>query len=293
MRLPGTTIEVDDLRPEDASLYIVTHYHADHRRGLRGGDPRPILCSPLTARLFERLHRVPPAGIRRIEPGQTLALDGDMTVQAFDANHCPGALMLLFEYGGRRVLHTGDFRYSPDHDAQPELFRDIDTLLLDCTFSGETREYEIPSQEEAIERVIELIREHPDKRAILGIYMIGKNRLIRRVAETFSTRVALPKKYFRMWQLLDMEDVITTDTGSTRIHAQPMGYLTRQFQQRNPRWHRHSIVILPTGWPDGFGDGEGWFYVPYSEHCSSAELRAFTAKVNAREVINTNDFFFS
>ncbi len=34
-----------------------------------------------------------------------------ITVTAIDANHCPGAIMFLFEGYFGRILYTGDFRY--------------------------------------------------------------------------------------------------------------------------------------------------------------------------------------
>ena len=81
-------------------------------------------------------------------------LDG-VTVTLLDANHCPGAVMLLFEVpsggGGavRRHLHVGDFRWVPRMAAFPALVerpplpgaspltsqpKRIDTLFLDTTF---------------------------------------------------------------------------------------------------------------------------------------------------------------
>ena len=36
-----------------------------------------------------------------------------MNVRLFDANHCPGSVMFLFETGSELILHTGDVRWTP------------------------------------------------------------------------------------------------------------------------------------------------------------------------------------
>lgn len=291
MKIPGTSIEVDDFRPRDASLHVLTHYHADHRKGLEETDRRPVLCSPITAVLLHELHRVPQRVIRTMEPGTTLTLEPGVTVRAYDANHCPGALMFLFEVGGRRILHTGDFRYSPAHDAFPELFDAIDTLLLDATYGGPEHgavgEHDFPSQDEAIARILELIELHPAARIRLGVYRIGKNKIVRAIRERFGLRVALSRDYHRIYDLLGMRDCVTTERMETRIH----GYGMRWFTAVDDPVRDGAIAILPTAWTDGKPQHERVFCVPYSEHCSTVELRRFVAKVNAREVVRTNDFF--
>jgi Cft2 family RNA processing exonuclease len=63
-------------------------------------------------------------------------------VTLYEANHCPGAVMLLFEGPKGRVLHTGDFRFKPsmlDHFTG----KDIDCLYMDNTFA--TTEEDFPS----------------------------------------------------------------------------------------------------------------------------------------------------
>ena len=52
----------------------------------------------------------------------------------YEANHCPGAVMILVKGPKGTVLHTGDFRFKPDMLAY---FKDekIETLFLDNTFA--------------------------------------------------------------------------------------------------------------------------------------------------------------
>ncbi len=294
MRIPDTRIEVDDFRQEDASLHVLTHYHADHRQGLRPGDSRPILCSSLTAKLLTALHGVPISAIRRIDPGERRELAGGTTVSAFEANHCPGAIMLRFDVAGRRHLHTGDFRYAPAHDRHPELFDAIDTLFVDATYeSGEAGEaaHEHPTQEAAIDRVVELIESHPHHVVDLGVYLIGKNRVVAAIHERLGVPVYMPSRYRRIYQLLGLGACVTRSRRHTRVHGIPMGSLRRwhHLPGRSPGEAR--LVIVPTGWKRGRGRGDAFHYVPYSEHSSTSELAAFIAKVGARRVVRLKSSF--
>ena len=78
-----------------------------------------------------------------------------------DANHCPGAVMFLFQVGKRRILHVGDFRWNKDFMLQHSPLRSIalrqsqlDDIFLDTTYCND--KYALPTQEETILATVEL-----------------------------------------------------------------------------------------------------------------------------------------
>lgn len=293
MKIPGTSLEVDDFRTPDASLHLLTHYHADHRRGIRTGENRPILCSTVTRSLLLAFHGAAVSAVSAIDPGERRELPGDILIRAYDAHHCQGALMFLIDVGKKRYLHTGDFRYTAEHDRHPELFDGIDTLFLDTTYAttSDGEEFEHPSRAEAIERILELIQSHPERRIYLGIYLLGKNRIVQAIHERLGLKVHLPSKHYKIHQLLGLSACVTRNRTETRIHALPMGTFQSSFQNRQGREDPEALVILPTGWHQGRGAGRNYHYIPYSEHCSSSELRRFVERVSPAEVVETNEFF--
>jgi len=69
----------------------------DHTTGLRRDfSAGEIVCTPISAALLIRDMRIPAARVRPVPLDEKHNLDGvDFTFM--DANHCPGAAMILFE----------------------------------------------------------------------------------------------------------------------------------------------------------------------------------------------------
>jgi hypothetical protein len=98
-----------------SDTYVLTHFHSDHYDGLRKSfDCGRILCSPTTAALVRLRLGVPGSRLvpLALETKHSLTLSGGQQVDVtlVDANHCPGAVCVLFEFRSGKVcalLHIG------------------------------------------------------------------------------------------------------------------------------------------------------------------------------------------
>ncbi|KAJ3269956.1 hypothetical protein HK104_005005, partial [Borealophlyctis nickersoniae] len=82
-------------------------------------------------------------------------------VTLIEANHCPGAVLFLFEIPTSgdpiRYLHTGDFRAHGSHLCHPALVNvPLNTIYLDTTYCRPSHRF--PSQDEVISTCAELAR---------------------------------------------------------------------------------------------------------------------------------------
>ncbi|KAI8800793.1 DNA repair metallo-beta-lactamase-domain-containing protein [Cladochytrium replicatum] len=178
-RLPGTTFTVDAFaygKVDNCSGYFLSHFHTDHFGGLTSKfDHGPIYCSAITGSLVIQQLRVKPEYVVRLPMNVPTEVQG-VRVTLVDANHCPGAVLFLFEVPNTvvnkgaasatsgstetssrvlRYLHTGDFRACPDHLKHPAIARKrIDLLYLDTTYCKPSHCF--PPQGEIIDSISEL-----------------------------------------------------------------------------------------------------------------------------------------
>ncbi|RXN03109.1 5 exonuclease Apollo-like protein [Labeo rohita] len=277
--LPDTPIAVDcwQLRKcHHVRLFFLSHMHADHTSGLSSTwSHRPIYCSPLTAKLLQLKLKVKEKWIRPLEIGEAhmLLLDDlgkeRLTVTLIDANHCPGAVMFLFEgYFGTR-LYTGDFRYTPSM-LREQCLRNtttIDVLYLDNTNCDPTRA--VPSRQRATQQIKEIIRAYP------GLYSLGKESLLVELAMEFKTWVEVDKERLETLRVLELPDVFTTDSGAGRIRVVAQSMINASNLQA---WNKvqPTIAILPTSRPM-VSSHPNVYVVPYSDHSSYQELEDFVS----------------
>lgn len=116
------------------TTYFLSHAHSDHYMGLYNSKAtftHKIFCSEVTAKLmgvmFPYVQTVPLSTSLRYDidvrdSSYAAVRDGSavapadrhhLFVELLDANHCPGAVCLVFTtHDGKTIVHTGDFRFN-------------------------------------------------------------------------------------------------------------------------------------------------------------------------------------
>lgn len=263
-------------------LFFLSHMHSDHTTGLTSTwSNRPIYCSPTTATLLKVRLQVKEQWIHPLEVGEPHLLPLDdigkerLTVTLIDANHCPGAVMFLFEAYFGSILYTGDFRYTPSMLREPCLRTNttIDVLYLDNTNCDPNRT--LPSRHRATQQIKEIIRSHPNHNVVIGLYALGKESLLLELAMEFKTWIEVSIHRMETLKALELPDVFTTEPGAGRIRVVDQSEICasalHQWNKEQP-----TLAILPTSRPL-ISFHPNVHVVPYSDHSSYQELEDFVS----------------
>ncbi|XP_041654366.1 5' exonuclease Apollo [Cheilinus undulatus] len=297
--IPHTPLAVDFWQVRKCRgtrLFFLSHMHSDHTSGLTSTwSDRPIYCSPTTATLLRLKLQVKDQWIHPLELGVPHLLPLDdiskerLTVTLLDANHCPGAVMFLFEGYFGSILYTGDFRYKPSMLREPCLRTNttIDVLYLDNTNCDPNRT--LPSRHQATQQIKEIIRSHPNHNVVIGLYTLGKESLLVDLAMEFKTWIEVSFDRMETLKALDLPDVFTTDTGAGRIRVVEQSAI--RLSSLN-QWNKEypTLAILPTSRPI-VSFHPDVHVVPYSDHSSYQELEDFVSALKPTFIVPiTNNY---
>lgn len=311
-KIPGTGFTVDAFQYgeiEGCTAYFLTHFHSDHYCGLTKNFMFPIYCNKITGNLVKSKLRVKEQYVH-VLPMDTECVVNGIKVVLLDANHCPGATMILFRLpSGTAILHTGDFRANPSMERYPALIsQKVHTLYLDTTYCSP--EYTFPSQQEVIQFAVntafETVTLNPRTLVVCGTYSIGKEKVFLAIAEVLGSKASMSRDKYKTLQCLEsaaVNSLISVDWAGTLLHILPMMQITfKGLQDHLNKFSENFDQVLafkPTGWT--YSDsclslldikpqtrGRITIYgIPYSEHSSYLEMKHFVQWLKPQKIIPT------
>lgn len=324
----GLPFSVDTWSPNSKKKrhHFLTHAHKDHSQGILTHASYPIYSTLLTkALVLQHYPQLDEGLFVGIEVGKTLIIDdpdGDFAVTVFDANHCPGAVMFLFEGRFGNILHTGDCRLTPEGlQSLPEKFLgkkgkeprcQLDYVFLDCTFGHIP--LKMPSRQSAIQQVINCIWKHPDAPTVyLTCDLLGQEELLLNVCKTFGSKIYVDKvENPECYQALELivPEVLSQDPSS---RFQMFGGFPKLYERAEAKiaeacanCQHEPLIIRPSAqWyacEEGYSEAEkrrkrihdrairdtfGVWHVCYSMHSSREELQWALQFVAPKWVVST------
>jgi hypothetical protein len=238
-----------------APFYFLTHFHSDHYTGLTPFFSKGIVwTTEATARLVcsrlglpsEQVRAVPLSRAGALRP---VELCNGVEAILLDANHCPGAGMVVFRCRAlkRVVLHCGDMRASSEavegwraaleewgvrtasDGATPG---DVSVVYLDSTYLSPSvvasrTNFDFPSQNAVLAALGAFASRLPATTLFaVGTYQLGKERAAEAIAEACGGRVAVvqdeKQEIIQLSGLSDSGRYCTSVTASDRVVLIPL-----------------------------------------------------------------------
>ncbi|KAB8304766.1 hypothetical protein EYC80_004115 [Monilinia laxa] len=218
---------------------FLSHVHSDHLDGLDNDRIRLpfVYCSAaikeILVRLEKRRDRLNLAkGILEKEkktykhlkrvlkpiPLETptlieLAPRDEVRITLFDANHCTGAVMFLFERENSAVLYTGDIRSEPwfvnNLTRNPFLvgytsgMKTIDCIYLDTSNTGPMT---FPTKSDGLKELIGKVRKYPPNTKFhFSAWTFGYEDVWAALSRTLDSRIHVDKYKIKLYQSLRQE----------------------------------------------------------------------------------------
>lgn len=256
--------------------FFLTHYHSDHYGGLcKSWDHGLIYCTEVTARLCQTYLDVNPKILRPMPMNEWCMVDG-IEVLFLNANHCPGAAIILFKAADKTILHCGDFRASQKQIQHLKPFL-IDIVYLDTTYLAPSHCF--PSQENVIKACGDYVIQLRDSGAnssfvtatidkffgsapsqnkpliLVGTYTIGKERVAIHIAKRLETTIFAQRRKFDILKLLndpELDNLLGPDGFESAVHLVPMRDINFESLEKYfkplSKIFTHCLAISPTGW---------------------------------------------
>ncbi len=157
---------IDPIEPVPRAL--VTHGHSDHARPGHG----QVLATPGTIAIMRQRYGDDAGGsLQPLRYRERLSIDG-LSVCLLPAGHILGSAQAVLEYGGSRVVATGDYKRRPDPTCEGFEPQRCDLLITEATFALPV--FRHPPDSHEIEKLLHSVRLFPERCHLVGVYALGK-----------------------------------------------------------------------------------------------------------------------
>lgn len=236
---------VDPATPKPRAL--VTHGHADHARGGHGA----VWATPETLAIMEC--RYGPQSGMPVAYGEQVRL-GEVSAGFVPAGHVLGSAQIVLEYGGERVVVSGDYKRRPDPTCAPFEPMPCDIFITEATFGLPV--FRHPDTGSEMDRLLARLHANPDRCLLVGAYALGKAQRI--IAELRARGHEAPIHIHGALQRLcdlyvehgvDLGELrsatgLSKDELRGRIVLAPPGALNDRWSRRLPE----PITAMASGW---------------------------------------------
>ncbi len=175
-------------------VYVLSHFHSDHRPGLDRNFRGRLICAPITADLVEGSLGVNRSHIERLQVGVARKilppLESSLkpyTIQFMDANHCPGAVSVLIKGEDFTHFYMGDCRVDVNVLNIFNRFQisHLGFCYVDSTFYDQSSFWDVmPKKSESIRALYGFITRYPYKYAF-EFELLGTEPLIESILATY------------------------------------------------------------------------------------------------------------
>jgi putative mRNA 3-end processing factor len=147
---------------------VVTHGHGDHARR---GNESVLATSATLAIMRARYGAEAGTSLQALDYGEPLAVGG-VSVRLLPAGHVLGSAQVVLDYGGGRVVVSGDYKRRPDPTCAPFEPCNCDVFITEATFALPV--FRHPPDSDEIDKLLHSLTLFPARCHLIGAYALGK-----------------------------------------------------------------------------------------------------------------------
>jgi putative mRNA 3-end processing factor len=268
---------------------VITHGHSDHARsGHTNVVATPDTLAIMACRYGEGFAQ------KRVELPYAQAVHlGEARVTLYPAGHILGAAQVLIEYGGARLVVSGDYKRTAELTAREFELVPCDVFVTEATFGLPVFCHPAPQKE--IDKLLTSLAVFPKSCHVVGCYALGKTQRV--ISEL--RRAGYDKTIYLHGALMKLTELY----GERGVQLGPYAPVTKDNRkslggeivlcppsQLADRWSRSLPDVIPAA-------ASGWMQIRarakqqrvelpliISDHCDWPELIATIRETGAEEI---------